>query len=108
MREIPVGQLLKTYKPELGVRSLMAAAEYKFASSEAEVKKSLDEIYADMRGYYGHPEWRTFFAVIYTTDTLLHQKKLEEEFRGVKADVNWTPIIVVGKGGRGAKTVKAK
>jgi hypothetical protein len=60
------------------------------------------------RGYYGHPEWRTFFAVIYTTDTLLHQKKLEEEFRGVKADVNWTPIIVVGKGGRGAKTAKAK
>ena len=100
IREIPVGQLLKTYKPDLGVRSLMAAAEYKFADSEAEVKKSLDEIYADMKGYSGHYEWRTFFAVIYTTDALVHQKRLEEEFRGVKVDINWIPIIVVGKGGR--------
>lgn len=25
----------------------------------------LDGIYADMRGYHGHPEWRSFYAVIY-------------------------------------------
>jgi hypothetical protein len=102
IREIPIGQLLKTYKPDLGVRSLMAAAEYKFAPSEAEVKRSLDEIYADMKGYGGHYEWRTFFAVIYTTDMLVHQHRLEEEFRGVRAEFNWTPIIVVGRGGRKA------
>jgi hypothetical protein len=38
--------------------------------------------------------------VIYTTEPLVHQKKLEEEFRGVKGDTNWTPIIVVGSGRR--------
>jgi hypothetical protein len=103
IREIPVGQLLKTFKPDLGVRSLMAAAEYKFADSEAEVKKALDEIYTDMRGYSGHYEWRTFFAVIYTTVALVSKERLEEEFRGVKADANWTPIIVVGPGGRKKK-----
>ncbi len=78
----------------------MAAAEYKFSDSEAEVKKALDEIYADMKGYSGHDEWRTFFAVIYTTDAIVHQDKLEAEFRGIKADINWTPIILVGKGSR--------
>lgn len=103
VREIPVAQVLKVYKPDLGVRSLMAAAEYKFADTEAEVKKALDEIYADMKGYSGHDDWRTFFAVIYTTDALVHQDKLEAEFRGVKADVNWAPIILVGKGGRKKK-----
>ncbi|QGN00031.1 hypothetical protein [Methylocystis parvus] len=100
IREIPVGQLLKTYKPDIGVRSLMAAAEYKFADSEKDVKKALDELYADMKGYSGHYDWRTFFAVIYTTDALLHQERLEEEFRGVKANMNWVPIIVTGKGRR--------
>ena len=100
VREIPVAQILKVYKPDLGVRSLMAAAEYKFSDSEAEVKKALDEIYADMKGYSGYDEWRTFFAVIYTTDAIVHQDKLEAEFRGIKADINWTPIILVGKGSR--------
>lgn len=100
VREIPLSQILKVYKPDLGVRSLMAAAEYKFCDSEAEVKKALDEIYADMKGYSGHDEWRTFFAVIYTTDAIVHQDELEADFRGVKADINWTPIILVGRGGR--------
>jgi hypothetical protein len=108
VREIPVGQLFKTYKPDFGVRSLMAAAEYKFADSESEVKKALDEIYVDMKGYSGHYDWRTFFAVIYTTDALAHKEKLEDEFRGVKADVNWTPILVVGKGARVKPDTKRK
>jgi len=100
VREIPLAQAMKVYKPDLGVRSLMAAAEYKFADSEQELKSSLDAIYADMKGYSGHSDWRTFFAVIYTTDAIVHQDKVEEEFRGVRADINWTPIIVVGKGER--------
>lgn len=102
-REISVAQVMKVYKPDLGVRSLMAAAEYKFADNEQEVKKALDEIYTDMKGYSGHDDWRTFFAVIYTTDAIVHQDRLEAEFRGVKADINWTPIILVGKGDRKAK-----
>ena len=58
IREIPIGHILKTYKPDLGVRSLMAAAEYRFASSEEEVKVALEGIYADMKGYAGNYEWR--------------------------------------------------
>lgn len=100
VRELPIGQLMKTYKPDLGVRSLMTAAEYKFAATEDEVRHALDGIYTDMKGYGGHYEWRTFFAVIYTTDTVVNPKRLEAEFQGVNADANWTPIVVVGKGDR--------
>ncbi|WP_147385710.1 hypothetical protein [Oleomonas cavernae] len=99
MMEITVGQLLKTFKPDLGVRSLMAAAEYKFVGNETELKVAMEGIYADMRGYHGH-DWRSFFAVFYTTDAIVHRDRIIEEFSGVKADLNWTPIIVTGKGAR--------
>jgi hypothetical protein len=80
VREIPIAHLFKTYKPDMGVRSLMAAAEYKFADTEAEVKKALGEIYEDMHGYSGHDEWRNFFAVIYTTDAIAHQNRWKKSF----------------------------
>ncbi len=80
VREIPVAQVLKTFKPDLGVRSLMAAAEYKFAEDETELKSALEGIYTDMKGYGGHDEWRTFYAVIYCTSTIVHQERLVQEF----------------------------
>ncbi|MEQ1492403.1 MAG: hypothetical protein ABL932_17810, partial [Terricaulis sp.] len=70
--QMVIPQLVKSYKPEFGVKSLMAAAEYKFATTEQEVKTALDGFYTDMRGYHGSHEWRTFFAVLYTTAPLLH------------------------------------
>lgn len=47
---------MKTYKQDLGVRSLMAVAEYKYAATENEVRRALDGIYTDMKGYSGHYE----------------------------------------------------
>lgn len=107
-REPSISHVFKHYKPDFGIRSLMAAAEYKFADSLAEVRKSLDEIYADMKGYSGHYDWRTFYAVIYTTDTLINPKEIEAEFTSVGADVNWSPIVVVGKGQRKPKVPMSK
>ncbi|MBB4587930.1 hypothetical protein GGE50_003834 [Rhizobium leguminosarum] len=102
-REPSISHVFKRYKPDFGVRSLMAAAEYKFADTLSEVKKSLDEIYTDMKGYAGHSDWRTFYAVIYTTDRLVNPKEIEAEFLSVGADVQWFPIVVVGNGGRKSK-----
>ncbi|WP_156470794.1 PD-(D/E)XK nuclease domain-containing protein [Gluconobacter japonicus] len=108
MRELPIGQLMKTYKPDLGVRSLMAVAEYKYAATENEVRRALDGIYTDMKGYSGHYEWRTFFAVIYTIDTVVNPERLKAEFQGMSADANWTPIVVVGTGAQRAATLGSK
>lgn len=66
----------------------------------------LFHIYTDMKGYNGHYEWRSFFAVIYTTDNFINPKRLAAEFAGVRADTNRTPIVVVGKGARQAGAVK--
>ncbi len=65
----------------------MAAAEYKFIDSRLEAKNALDGIYADMRGYTGHPDWRSFYAVLYMTSNYYNQKDAEAEFELVKADL---------------------
>ena len=98
VREIPISQNIKTYRPDIGVRSLMAAAEYKFVSSQKETKSALDQIYTDMKGYGGRYDWRSFYAVFYMTRPFYSQKDVDEEFRLVKAELSWTPIVVVGPG----------
>jgi hypothetical protein len=103
VREIPLAKNLKVYKPDIGVRSLMAAAEYKFIDSETEAKTALDGIYADMRGYSGHPEWRSFYAVFYMTSPFYTQKDVDAEFELVKADLSWKPVVLVGPGKRKGK-----
>lgn len=98
--DTPIVKNLKTYRPDIGVRSLMAAAEYKFIDSKAETKVALDGIYADMHGYAGHHEWRSFYAVLYMTKQFYARKEVEVEFDLVRAELSWKPIVVVGSGGR--------
>ena len=97
-KTIDMPKSLKTYKPDIGVRPLMAAAEYKYANTKEKAKNVLDGIYADMHGYSGSSEWRTFYAVIYQTETFYTQKDVEREFQLVRANLNWRPIVVFGKG----------
>lgn len=104
-REVPIPKSIKTYRPDIGVPSLMAAAEYKFIDSRDEAKAALEGIYADMRGYSGHHAWRSFYAVLYMTENFYNQADVEHEFRLVKADLNWTPLVMVGPGAR--KTTSA-
>jgi hypothetical protein len=106
VREIPISKSIKVYKPDIGVLSLMAAAEYKFIDSQAEAKKALDETYADMKGYSGRYDWRSFYAVFYMTAPFYSQKDVDGEYRLVRAELSWTPIVVVGAGGRTTKPTK--
>lgn len=97
-KDVSINKPMKVYKPDIGVPSLMAAAEYKFASSEQEVKTALDGISADMKGYGNDPSWRSFFAVIYMTRPFFTQKDVELHFRVSRAELSWTPIVLVGPG----------
>lgn len=93
-----INKTLKNYKPEFGVTSLMAVAEYKFAHDLTGVRVALDGFYADMLGYAGDWRWRNFYAVLYTTNPILHANDLIAEFRLSKAGLEWTPILVHGPG----------
>jgi hypothetical protein len=104
VKELPIPKTLKTYRPDIGVISLMAAAEVKFATTKQEATVALDGIYTDMKGYSGRDDWRSFYAVIYMTEPFYSQKDAEGEFRLVKAELSWTPFVVFGGGARKNKT----
>jgi hypothetical protein len=107
VRETSIIQGTKTYKPDIGIKSLKTAAEYKFADSAEEVKKAIGGLYEDMRGYAGSEDWKHFFAVVYMTDAFFTQQQIMAEFKHTSADENWKPILVIGKGARKKKVPDA-
>ena len=106
VKEVRIEKSLKSYHPDIGVTSLMAAAEVKFVTTKEEATAALDGIYADLKGYSGRDDWRSFYAVIYMTEPFYSQKDVEREFRLVKAELSWTPFVVLGAGARKKKAAK--
>jgi REase_DpnII-MboI len=106
VREIPISKISKVYKPDIGIRSLKIAIEYKFADSAEELKKSIGGIFEDIQGYEGSEDWKTFYAVIYQTDHYMTPFQIEEEFKLSNVNHNWKPILVFGKGKRLDKKTK--
>jgi len=100
VREIPIAQVTKTYKPDIGIRSLKAAAEYKYAVTEEEAKKVIGGFYEDMKGYAGSDDWQHFYAVVYMTKPFFTLQQIQAEFAHVGVGKNWMPILVHGDGTR--------
>lgn len=95
-KEIAIPQSVKTYRGDIGIPSIKAVAEYKFAKTEGAMRTCLDGIYADMKGYSGHSQWQHFFAVFYMKAAFFTQDHIEKEFQGVEASSSWTPIVING------------
>ena len=100
VREVPIAKVSKTYKPDIGIKSLKTAVEYKFADSKEEVKRCIGGVYEDIKGYEGSEDWKFFYAVIYMTDAFFTQAQINEEFKMSGVEHNWKPILVVGRGER--------
>lgn len=105
MREVGIPRILKHTKGDIGIPSLRTMVEFKFIDSLAELKASLDGVYADMKGYHHH-DWDTFYGVFYMTEPFCIQEDVEKEFELVSADKSWTPIVVHGPGSRTRRTKK--
>lgn len=100
-----INKAVTKYKPDFGVKSLGALIEYKFAVDEKGVKVALEGISADMINYAGDPNWGKFYAVIYTTQPILHTDVIEEHFRSSTNGGNrWSIIFVNGPGRQGPRT----
>lgn len=100
VREIPIAKVSKTYKPDIGVKRIKSAIEYKFVDSETEAKTAIGGIFEDIQGYEGSEDWTTFYAVIYMTDNYMTQDQVDAEFKLSKVPHHWKPIVVYGKGER--------
>jgi len=106
VREVPIPKVFKSFKPDIGIKSLKCAIEYKYVNSEEEAKKSVGAIYEDINGYEGSEDWKQFYAVIYMTDNFYTQAQVEAEFKLSNIKHNWKPILVYGKGDRGKSLKK--
>ena len=104
VREIPIAKVSKSYKPDIGIKSLKCAVEYKFVDSLQEAKTAIGGVFEDIKGYEGSEDWRTFYAVIYMTDNFMTQDQVEAEFKLSKVPHNWKPFVVYGKGKRKGKS----
>jgi len=100
VREIPISKISKSYKPDIGIKKLKTAIEYKFVDSPQEAKTSIGGVFEDIKGYAGSEDWKFFYAVFYMTENFLTQFQIEEEFKISDVPSNWKPILVFGNGGR--------
>lgn len=88
-----IAKNFKTYKPDIGIPSLMAAVEYKFLRTKKDMKSHLDQVFADIKGYDRHGIWKNFYAVFCQKGPFFTQEDVVQTFREVGAKVNWTPIL---------------
>lgn len=95
VREIPIAKVSKVYKPDLGVKRLKSAIEYKFVDTEQECKTVIGGVFEDIHGYEGSTDWTTFYAVIYMTDNFMTQDQITAEFKLSNVPFNWKPIVSV-------------
>lgn len=101
VREIPFSRPVKTFKADIGVRSLKTAIEYKFATNLEEVKTILGGIFEDMTAYDGSDDWKYFYAVFYMNDNYISPGQLQAEWNMANITLaNWKPILAIGKGER--------
>lgn len=95
VREVPIAQVSKVYKPDIGVRRLKTAVEYKFATTAEELRSQMGGIYEDIKGYAGSADWTHFIAVFYATGHWLTRHQIEAEWSLVNVPSSWKPILVV-------------
>lgn len=91
-----IPQFTKSYKPDLGVVGLRAAAEYKFITDEEKLKVAIGGIYEDINGYAGSADWEVFYSVFYIDGTVSPFEKIEAEFQKTGVPDNWHLIPVHG------------
>ena len=103
VREVPIAQVSKVYKPDIGVKSLKAAVEYKFADSMQALKRSIGGVYEDIHGYHGSADWTTFYAVFYATEAFLTPAQIAAEWSLTGVPHSWKAILVTGRGNAKAK-----
>ena len=101
VREMPIQKSVKTFKPDIGIKSLSLAIEYKFADSKEEVKTIISGINDDIVGYSRNMEWKKFFAVIYQTNMYFNAGQIENFYKKeCLVPENWEFILVHGVGER--------
>ena len=87
----------KCYKPDILIPSLSTAIEYKFARDEQRLIKTIEEILIDVKGYDNHPNYKTFYAVFYTSPGIWSERRFQTVWNGYNFPKNWKAIYIIGE-----------
>jgi hypothetical protein len=99
----PIAKPLKNFQPDTGLPSLKTLIEYKYIESDEDLKRVVDEVLADTRGY-SDPNWQQFIYVIYETRRLKPEHEWREMLRENGVPENADVIVISGE----ARDDKAK
>lgn len=87
----------KEFKPDILIPELYAAIEYKYASNEAKLKSTIEQISADVKGYTGDKDYRVFYAVFYVTQDFWGKDKFKKVWEEQSFPKNWIPFYIIGR-----------
>ena len=86
--------MAQEYKPDILLPFLNCAIEYKYAMTEQKLKSTIDQIFADVKGYSNHNTYKIFYAVFYVRSGIWGQKKFNEVWKEKGFPDNWKGILV--------------
>ena len=86
----------KCYKPDILIPSLNCAVEYKYATDEKELNKTMDEILIDVVGYAHNRVYKVFYAVFYVAPATCTQDRFKVLWDEKEFPDNWKGILVEG------------
>jgi hypothetical protein len=92
----PIAKPLKNFQPDTGLPSLKTLIEYKYIESDEDLKRVVDEVLADTRGY-SDPMWQQFIYVIYETRRLRPEHEWREMLRENGVPENTDVIVISGE-----------
>ena len=87
----------KCYRPDILIPSLNTAVEYKYATDETKLIKTIEDILIDISGYSNHPLYKVFYAVFYVTVGICTEQRFNYIWNSYKFPENWKPIFVIGE-----------
>lgn len=87
----------KDYEIDVMIKKVNIGIEFKFAKSKNDVKKQMDELYTDMKGYIEDKTETKFIALMYMDSQYITEDVIVETLKQNKCPINWEIITVVNK-----------
>lgn len=87
-------KVAKHYIPDILIPSLNCAVEYKYANTETDLIRTIDEILIDVKGYDKHPVYKLFYAVFYTKSGIWTKQRFDKVWDEKEFPENWKGIFV--------------
>jgi hypothetical protein len=86
----------KCYRPDILIPSLNCAIEYKYAKTEKELAKTIEDIHTDVFGYSDNLHYTKFFAVFYMETGHVIEERFNKIWEENIFPKNWKGIFVLG------------